>query len=113
MYGTQNYPMGITEIRILITSVATLTAILFILLSFIFPSYAVLVLSIEVILLPSIYIVGNLIIESLLEEKYTKIVTNMQSSFDNLDNKYFEERTLNEKLKYKLSLQATNEKKKG
>ena len=60
--------MELKTLRVFITLLATLTAIIFILLSFQFSEYSVLILTIEVILLPSIYIIGYYFIEDKIEQ---------------------------------------------
>jgi len=85
--------------RVIITYIATFTAILFITLSYLFQNYSVLILTIEVILLPSIYIIGNYYIESLLERKYRQELDFISKKADELNEKYNKQRFLNLELR--------------
>ena len=57
------------KLDIIITIIATFVSINFIIFSYIFKDYATQILSILVILLPTIYIVGNLIIRGILNKE--------------------------------------------
>jgi hypothetical protein len=57
------------KLDIYITFVATIISVFFILYSYIFPNYASQILSILVIVLPTIYIVGNLVIRGIMERE--------------------------------------------
>jgi len=58
-----------TKLDIIITIIATFISINFIIFSYVFKENATQILSILVILLPMIYIVGNLIIRGILEKE--------------------------------------------
>lgn len=91
--------MDLTNLRVLVTIFATMTAIIFILMSYVFPNYSVLVLTIEVILLPAIYIVGNYYVEHLLERKYNQEIDFLSVQTNQLNEKYNNQRLLNIELK--------------
>jgi hypothetical protein len=59
--------MKITNLRVSIIIIATLTAINFTILDYLRPRHSQLVLTIEIILLPVIYIIGNYYIEELIK----------------------------------------------
>ncbi len=96
--------MKLEDARITITLTATLTAILFIILSYLLPKHAVLILTIEIILLPSIYIIGNYYAERLMKEEYLKTINFISDRANNLQEKYTKEKfhsiRLEEQLKY-------------
>lgn len=58
--------------RIMITIITTCVALLALLICSIFPETITFVLNVEIILLPAIYVVGNLFIERALEREYRK-----------------------------------------
>ncbi len=105
--------MEITNIRVLITVIATLTAIFFIILSYLLPKDAILILTIEVILLPTIYIVGNYYAESLIRRRYGKIIEFASKEADELKEKYINEKILNIRLKSELNRIKKNAKTKN
>jgi phage-related minor tail protein len=70
--------MKVINIRNSVTIIATLVAVLFIIASDLLQIYSALILSIEVILLPGIYIVGNTYIEEAIRNEYNKTIANMQ-----------------------------------
>ena len=86
--------MILIHIRIVITLIATVTAIIFILFSYIFPEYAIQILTIEVILLPSIYIIGNYYAEHLIEERYRKELIYVDNLINELNRKLFNQEIL-------------------
>lgn len=62
--------MELVHIRVWITILATSIAILFAIVTYLFPNQASILLTIEVILLPAIYIVGNYFAENIIEGRY-------------------------------------------
>ncbi len=96
--------MGITEIRVFVTIITTITAIIFILMSSIFPKLSSVILSIEIILLPTIYILSNIYIEKMIKDKYNTMINSLSGDVDSLNQKYYEQRLLNERLKYQIAL---------
>ena len=94
--------MILTHIRVSITLIATTTAIIFILLSYLFPDYAILILTIEVILLPSIYITGNYYAEHLIEKKYKKEIIHVTNLINKLNSKLYNKDSLIYKYKEEL-----------
>jgi len=91
--------MNLVTIRVLITIMATFTAITFIALSYIFPEHSVFILTIEVILLPTLYIIGNYFAESLIEKEYVKIIDYISDKSEQLNERYNNERFINISLK--------------
>lgn len=83
--------MQLIHLRSIINILATLVGILAVILVFFLPDYSVLIFSLEVILLPTIYIVGNVYIEEKIKEEYEQII----SSIGN-DSKYLKEQLLSE-----------------
>ena len=70
------------KLDILITIIATVVFVLFIVLSYMWSDYSAQVLSILIVLLPNIYVVGNLIIRGVLEREMKKI----RAGFDNVNS---------------------------
>lgn len=70
------------KLDILITIIATVVSVLFIVLSYMWSDYSAQVLSILIVLLPNIYVVGNLIIRGVLEREMKKI----RAGFDNVNS---------------------------
>ena len=104
--------MDLINIRVIITILATLTAIIFILLTFIFPEYSKLILTIEVIILPTIYIIGNYYAENIIQKRNEQIIRNITMKADDLSKKYINERTYNIKLETALEYIQKNGKEK-
>ena len=94
--------MNLIGVRIVITLVATFTAIVFIFLSYLFPRDSVFILTVEVILLPTIYIVGNYFAEFLMESEKKKVLGYMFNEVNNLGEKYNKERSLRLRAENKL-----------
>lgn len=91
--------MRLVHIRVVITLLATITAIIFILLSYIYPNYSTLILTIEVILLPAIYIIGNYYAEYIVEQHYRKNLDYLESLVYELNSKVFNQEILINKYK--------------
>ena len=89
--------MGLLSIRIGATIIATIIAIIFAILSYSLKELSGLILTIEVILLPAIYIVGNYCAEHLIREKFDELLGEL---YDKAEKLAIE----NEQLKTKLSL---------
>ena len=53
---------------------ATLVSVFFIILSYLLKEYAVQILSILVIILPTIYIIGGLMIRGIIDSEYSKTI---------------------------------------
>lgn len=82
--------MRVTDkIKIITTIAATSTAILFLTLYFLFQEYGVLLLSIEVILLPAVYVVGNIFAESTMKEQHKEILEEIFAETKELERKYY------------------------
>lgn len=79
--------------------VATVAAILFMIFSFFLPRYSNLVLGIQIILIPSIYIIGHEIIEYMTKEEYSSTLEEINAYAQNLNEKYVEQKTLNKQLR--------------
>jgi len=79
------------------TAIASLTAIVFILLTSMVPQYAVLWLSIEVVLLPSVYVIGSIVIERVLRRTHEDALRILYRNSKALNEKYT-------KLKYEYDL---------
>lgn len=80
--------MNTFKLRIYMTIIPTITAILFIILSFLFPDLAMMILSVEIVLLPSIYIVWNECTEQLLSREYKRKINEIRESTEELTEKY-------------------------
>jgi len=104
--------MKLANSKMIITTIATMTAIIFIALSYNFPKHSIFILTIEVILLPTIYIVGNYHIESLLKKEHQSELNNILHFTNILEEKYNNERLLNTKLKKELEFMKKNGKEK-
>ncbi len=94
--------MGLSNIRIAITIIATLTAIIFIILAYIFPEHSIVILTIETILLPTIYIVGNHYAEDLIERRYMRIIQFIKKESSELNEKYIKQIGLNNRIQAEL-----------
>ena len=68
-----------TKLDIFITFLATLTSTFFIVLSYLWKDYTTQILSILIIVLPTIYIVGGMIIRGIVDNEFKKV----RSSYDN------------------------------
>ena len=85
-------------VRIYITLIATCAAILFMMLSFFFSEDSILILSIETILIPCIYIIGQEILEYITKEKYSATIDEINAHARKLNENYTKEKLLNKGL---------------
>lgn len=76
-------------IKIWTTVIATSTAVVFLILYYLFQDLAVLLLSIEVILLPAIYVIGNILAESVLQREHEKVLEEVYTDARELERKYY------------------------
>jgi len=77
--------MKILGIRVWVTIFATLTALTFIWLSFKYPTSSVFFLSIEVIILPAVYIIGNYYAEHIIKKEYDELMQGLYSKTEQLN----------------------------
>ena len=75
-----------TKLDILITLIATITSVFFIILSYLWANYAIQILSILIIILPTIYIIGNLIIRGLLDKEYEDAVRGINEGIEEMED---------------------------
>lgn len=68
------------KLDICITTIATSISVLFIISSYIFKNYSSEILSILIIVLPTIYIVGNLIIRGIMEKE----IKDLREEYDDI-----------------------------
>jgi hypothetical protein len=92
----------INKIRIFITIMATIIAIDFAILTYIFPQHASILLTIEVILLPSIYIIGNYYVEEFIKKQYEEELNSIKEKVLELGDKYLKQKNLINLLKTRL-----------
>jgi hypothetical protein len=81
--------MRLLSIRLYITAAATLLAIAFTIVADLLPAKAQLLFSIEIIILPAIYIIGNLYAEEKIEREYKQAVMRMREEVRELNHKYY------------------------
>jgi hypothetical protein len=93
--------MKITKLRTYTNIIATSIGIAFVILTYYLKSVATLLLSIEVILLPSVYIISNLHIEDYLIQKYNFIINKITKNTYEMDEKFQRLILENKKLKYR------------
>lgn len=98
-------------VRIYIIMVATIAAILFMFLSFFLPEWSNLILGIQIILIPSIYIIGHEIIEYMTKEEYASTLEEINAYAQDLNKKYVEEKVLNKQLSREIIRVRRNAKK--
>lgn len=72
-----------------ITVGGTATAIVFIVATFLLPKYATMLLSVEVVLLPSIYIIGSVVTERLIRDDYERKIKKINSKSKEVEEKYY------------------------
>lgn len=77
--------MKLLSIKVWITILATLTAVVFIILSTKYPDNAVIFFSIEVIVLPAIYIVGNYCAEHMIKKEYDDLMQGLYNKTEKLN----------------------------
>ena len=90
--------MGMLKIRIWVTIIATLTAVIFIGLSQFYSDKAILFLSIEVIVLPAIYIIGNYYAEEVIKKEYSDLMKELEDKTEKLNSELMEEKISNREL---------------
>lgn len=95
--------MKLIQTKVFVTIIATLMAILFTILAYRFPQDASLYLTIEVILLPAIYIIGNYYAEHILQEQnkqdWDDATEFTEELYQKYLNEYFLRKTIETKLK--------------
>ncbi|MDA3836144.1 MAG: hypothetical protein PF542_00825 [Nanoarchaeota archaeon] len=89
------------KLDIAITIFATLISVVFILLSYIFADIYTEILSILIIILPTIYIVGNLITRSIIEQEYNNAIFDVNEGIEEMEYEIKELKEENNKLKTK------------
>jgi len=89
--------MKLVHIRAIITALATLFAIQFLILAYRHPESASLILTIELVLVPSIYIIGNYYAEQKIQDQNSADMDNILDATTQLKEDY-----LNEKHRRKL-----------
>ena len=94
--------MELAKLHVLVTVTATLVGIIFLILNQLFSYSTSLWVSIELMLLPAIYIIGNLYAEKLIIDKSIKGLSFISRKFYELDQKYYKQVLLNERLRGKL-----------
>jgi len=90
--------MKVLSIRVWVTILATLTALIFIGLSYTYSDDSILWLSMEIIILPSIYIIGNYCAEELIKKEYSNLMRGLEEKTEELNNELWEERIANTEL---------------
>lgn len=83
--------MKILGVKVWVTIIATITAVIFITFSSIYPERAMLLLSIEVIILPAIYIIGNYCAEHLIKQEYSDLMKELDEKTEELNEALIEE----------------------
>lgn len=96
--------MKLLYLKIFTNILATFVGVLFLLLNYFFQKHLALFLSMEVLLLPMIYIISNIFTESLLEQRTTHWLTSVLKDTDLIFRKNNDLLRENERLKYQLSL---------
>jgi len=72
------------KLDILITFIATVISVNLIVFSYVWNNYATQILSILVIVLPMIYIIGNLIIRGILEREYGERLSELDEAIEEM-----------------------------
>ena len=103
--------MELAKVHITVTISATFIGVLFILLNYLFSYQSGLWLTIEVMIVPAIYIIGNIYAEKLITRKFVTVLYLMAQETAELDEKYYKLVMLNERLRNKLRNQYGKEKK--
>jgi len=85
--------------RILVTILATLTAVIFIIFSNLYPDKSIIFLSIEVILLPAIYIIGNYCAENSIKKEYEYLMKDLTIKTERLQDDLDKEKMENVELR--------------
>lgn len=90
--------MEIFYLRILVTIIATIMAIDSAILVYIFPQHASMLFTIEVLILPTIYIISNYYIEETLKKQYEEQISKIEDQAEKLKENYLKEKYLNKSL---------------
>lgn len=80
--------MQLIHLRAVINILAMLIGVIAVALVFFFPDYSVLIFSMEVLILPTIYIVGNAYIEEKIKEEYNQIISSINSDNESVERNY-------------------------
>ena len=96
--------MKTAKIRIITNILATIIGIIFVILTFYLKRISILLLSIEVILLPTIYIISNIYVEEYIKEGYNKLYDEVVKDTTSLSKKLHRRELENERLKYEIRL---------
>ena len=94
--------MKTAKIRIITNILATIIGIIFVILTFYLKRISILLLSIEVILLPTIYIISNIYVEEYIKEGYNKLYDEVVKDTTSLSKKLHRRELENERLKAEL-----------
>lgn len=95
--------MELVHLRTLMNILATFVGVIAIVLIYFFPNYSVLIFSIEVIILPTIYIVFNSYIEENIKQEYQEIISDIGEDSEKMNRKYNEAVFINRELYSKLN----------
>lgn len=82
-----------TRLEIFITSLATITSLFFISISYLYEQHAIKILSLLIIILPTIYIIGNLIAKALLKHGFDRWMEEVHDGLEEVEdeNTYLKE----------------------
>jgi len=92
--------MDSIKCKVWVTIIATVVAVVFIILNYFTENLSRLWLSIEVIILPSIYIIGSVISERIIKKEYDAQISYIGEETDKLTKKYLNQIVEIERLKY-------------
>jgi len=95
--------MELVNSRTLMNILATIVGVLAIILIAIFPNQAPIIFSIEVIILPTIYIIGNSYIEEKIKQEYQNLVSDISEDSERLKQRYINAMFVNQELHLKLN----------
>ena len=76
--------MELRHLRTIITIVATIIGISAVVLNYFFPKYALLIFGLEVLILPTIYIIGNIYIEEQIKKEYEENIQSIEEKYQDL-----------------------------
>ena len=96
--------MKILGVRIVTTIMATLTAALSIILINVYETQAIIIFSIEVILLPAIYIIGNYCAENSIKKEYEDLMKSLTKQTEKLKDDFDKVRMENIEFKTMLDI---------
>jgi hypothetical protein len=89
--------MRVLIIRVLINLLGALMGVDAIILMKLSPFWKEEIMAIEIILLPTIFIIGNLVVEELIKREYDIIVDEISEEAYNMEQRYFREQMKNAK----------------